>query len=208
MAKQIILSTPLEYHPGAAYVYSDLGADILGMVVEAVSGERLDHFLAERVFQPLGMEHTFFCPDDSLRRRSLFTRNRPATRLSAPRRSPRRKRLRHGRHCRARRTVQHRLRSRHLRPNAAEPRRVQRRSYIVSDSTVRLFTKRRRRPSRARLGYTQPASTVQAAISATRRVRRTRDSPGTSIWIDPDREMFVILLTNSSPSPKIPAPTA
>ena len=34
---------------------SDLGADVLGMVVEAVSGERLDVFLDEHVFEPLGM---------------------------------------------------------------------------------------------------------------------------------------------------------
>jgi CubicO group peptidase (beta-lactamase class C family) len=65
-ARQLVLEVPLEYRPGAGQVYSDLGADILGMVIEKVAGERLDTFLAARVFGPLGMHDTGFRPADSL----------------------------------------------------------------------------------------------------------------------------------------------
>src|SRR6185437_5180681 len=40
-AHRYVLDTPHECKPGDCYIYSDLGADVLGMVVEAVSGERL-----------------------------------------------------------------------------------------------------------------------------------------------------------------------
>ena len=65
-ARQLVLDTPLEYRPDHGQVYSDLGADILGFVVEAVAGMPLDRFLAERVFTPLGMNDTGFRPSDSL----------------------------------------------------------------------------------------------------------------------------------------------
>src|SRR5678810_1378396 len=47
-------------------IYSDLGADVLGFVIEAISGESLDVFLHDKVFEPLGMNDTFFRPSDSL----------------------------------------------------------------------------------------------------------------------------------------------
>jgi len=53
---------PLETDPGTATVYSDLGVISLGLVVEAVAGRPLDEFLRERVFEPLGMQDTRFNP--------------------------------------------------------------------------------------------------------------------------------------------------
>ena len=47
-----MLSTPLEYPPGEAQIYSDIGADVLGFVVEAITGERLDAFVERRIFRP------------------------------------------------------------------------------------------------------------------------------------------------------------
>ena len=44
-ARAAVISTPLFAPPGQYFEYSDLGADMLGFVVEAVSGERLDQFL-------------------------------------------------------------------------------------------------------------------------------------------------------------------
>jgi len=52
--------------PGERTVYSDLGAITLGLVVEAAGGSSLDRFLEERVFAPLGMDDTGFLPDPSL----------------------------------------------------------------------------------------------------------------------------------------------
>lgn len=50
---------PLEFSPGAEWNYS-VSTDVLGAVVERVSGMKLDRFFAERIFGPLGMHDTFF----------------------------------------------------------------------------------------------------------------------------------------------------
>ncbi|QHL90142.1 serine hydrolase [Sphingomonas changnyeongensis] len=50
---------PLEFSPGEAWCYS-VATDILGLVIERLSGQRLDAFFAERIFGPLGMADTFF----------------------------------------------------------------------------------------------------------------------------------------------------
>ena len=47
-ARALVLNTPLEGRPGAQYIYSDLGADVLGFVIEVVAGEPLDKFLERR----------------------------------------------------------------------------------------------------------------------------------------------------------------
>lgn len=55
---------PLLHEPGTVWDYS-LSVDVLGMVIEAVSGQPLSAFLAERLWQPLGMVDTSFAvPDD------------------------------------------------------------------------------------------------------------------------------------------------
>jgi CubicO group peptidase (beta-lactamase class C family) len=50
---------PLEFSPGAEWNYS-VSTDVLGAVVERVSGMTLDRFFAERIFAPLGMDDSFF----------------------------------------------------------------------------------------------------------------------------------------------------
>lgn len=50
---------PLEFSPGTSWNYS-VATDVLGAVVERVSGMKLDAFLAMRIFEPLGMRDTFF----------------------------------------------------------------------------------------------------------------------------------------------------
>ncbi|MEI9849960.1 MAG: serine hydrolase domain-containing protein [Sphingomonas sp.] len=59
---------PLEFAPGTAWNYS-VSTDVLGLVVERLSGMTLDAFFAERIFAPLGMDDTFFqVPADKLSR--------------------------------------------------------------------------------------------------------------------------------------------
>jgi CubicO group peptidase (beta-lactamase class C family) len=59
---------PLEFSPGEGWNYS-VATDVLGAVVERVSGQRLDDFFATRIFAPLGMHDTFFqVPADKLDR--------------------------------------------------------------------------------------------------------------------------------------------
>lgn len=59
---------PLLFNPGDRWEYS-LGVDVLGYLIEVVSGKTLDEFLRTRVFEPLGMKDTyFFPPEDKLKR--------------------------------------------------------------------------------------------------------------------------------------------
>jgi uncharacterized protein YbbC (DUF1343 family)/CubicO group peptidase (beta-lactamase class C family) len=53
---------PLENSPGARFVYSDVGYEVLGEVVRKVSGIPLDEYARKRVFEPLRMTETGFIP--------------------------------------------------------------------------------------------------------------------------------------------------
>lgn len=56
-----LMETVLEGVPGGQVIYSDLGFMILRWIVETVSGGmRLDHFVTERIYRPLGLAHLFF----------------------------------------------------------------------------------------------------------------------------------------------------
>lgn len=50
---------PLHHDPGTAFVYSE-GLDVLGYFIEVVSGMSFDDFLRTRIFDPLGMNDTWF----------------------------------------------------------------------------------------------------------------------------------------------------
>src|SRR5205807_8048128 len=62
-------TAPLSWEPGSRFVYSDLSAIVLMQVVERVTGEPLDRFLARRVLGPLGMTSTRYLPPPSWRNR-------------------------------------------------------------------------------------------------------------------------------------------
>ena len=56
---------PLDFQPGTQWRYSALaGIETLGRIVEVVSGQTLDVFLKQRIFDPLGMKDTSFFPTD------------------------------------------------------------------------------------------------------------------------------------------------
>jgi CubicO group peptidase (beta-lactamase class C family) len=55
---------PLLFNPGERFEYS-LGVDVLGRLVEVVSGKPLDEFFRARIFEPLGMKDTYFYPPDN-----------------------------------------------------------------------------------------------------------------------------------------------
>ena len=61
-------SLPLMYQPGERWIYNT-GADVLGVLIARVSGQPLETFLRERLFEPLGMKDTSFSvPEHSLDR--------------------------------------------------------------------------------------------------------------------------------------------
>src|SRR6266852_1782238 len=63
-----LASVPLLFNPGDRWEYS-LGVDVLGRLVEVVSGKTLDEFFRTRVFEPLGMKDTYFYPPDNKQER-------------------------------------------------------------------------------------------------------------------------------------------
>ena len=67
---------PLRNPPGARFVYSDINYIALGEVVHRVSGQMLDQFARRNIFVPLGMRDTGFVPDAKLRSRIAPTEKR------------------------------------------------------------------------------------------------------------------------------------
>src|SRR5438477_1525282 len=61
-----MFGTPLDTVPGARMVYSDIGAYMLGRLVERVSGQTLDAYVRGGVFLPLGMRETSYRPSSDL----------------------------------------------------------------------------------------------------------------------------------------------
>jgi CubicO group peptidase (beta-lactamase class C family) len=77
-----LAAQPLLFNPGERFEYS-LGVDVLGRLVEVVSGLPLDEFFRTRIFEPLGMKDTsFFPPADKLNRLSAAYRYDPGKGLS------------------------------------------------------------------------------------------------------------------------------
>lgn len=62
-----VCALPLKDVPGTKFVYSDLNFILLGEIVRRVSGERLDAFLRNDIFNPLGMKSTMFLPPKKLK---------------------------------------------------------------------------------------------------------------------------------------------
>ncbi len=56
----------LQYEPGDSTVYSDIGMMTVAFAVEKITGMGLDEFVARRVWEPLGMQDTGFRPDSAL----------------------------------------------------------------------------------------------------------------------------------------------
>ena len=59
-----LASLPLLFNPGERFEYS-LSVDVLGRLVEVLSGKPLDEFFRTRIFEPLGMKDTYFFPPDN-----------------------------------------------------------------------------------------------------------------------------------------------
>ena len=62
-----IMNLAPEQEPGSKYVYSDLGMIALQKVIEKISGKSLDRFLADNLFNPLGMTSTMYNPPPELK---------------------------------------------------------------------------------------------------------------------------------------------
>ena len=192
-ARAAVLATNLECRPGQCYIYSDLGADVLGFVIEAVAGESLDVFLHDKVFEPLGMTDTFFRPADSLTYRIA------PTEIAPPRGYPLKGQVHDENayalggvagHAGLFSTAADLSIFAQMMLNGGEYNGVR----ILSDSAVTLFT-HRAAGTRA-LGWDTADGDGGAGKFLDSRAYGHTGYTGTSIWIDPERQMFVLLLTN------------
>jgi CubicO group peptidase (beta-lactamase class C family) len=71
----IMSQRPLDYEPGSKWSYCNTGIDTLGRIIEVCSGKSYESFLEERIFRPLGMKDTTFYPtaDQLERLAGLYT---------------------------------------------------------------------------------------------------------------------------------------
>ena len=187
-ARRAVLTTPVMREPGVRGTYSDAGPVILALVVEAIAREPLDRFVERRVFRPLGMRHTAFRPVAS------HSRHIAPTSLGLPPGV-----VHDGNARRLGGVAGHaglfatadelaRLALALLNGGAAGSVR------IVSDSAVNRFT--RRSAGWRALGWDTCAGGASCGQRMGERAFGHTGFTGTSMWIDPDRELFVIVLTN------------
>lgn len=207
-ALTLVDTTALLRQPGDTFIYSDLGAIALTQAVEAVSGQRIDAFLDARVFSLLEMGSTRYLPPASWRDHIAPTENDTAFRH----------RILHGEvhdenagrlggvsgHAGLFSTAGDLTKfARWLLGQRTEN------LYIVCADTpvcppnikkpiVRQFTTRQNIPlgsSRA-LGWDTPSQNSSAGTKMGPNAFGHTGFTGTSIWFDPDRDLFIILLTN------------
>ncbi len=194
-AQHLVLETPLEYAPGTRYIYSDLGADILGFIAEKVSGKKLDELLQDRVFTPLGMSETWYRVPANVRARTAPTATMSVRGYS----------LQGDVHDENAHALGGVAGHAGLFSTAGDlsvfaTMMLNKGTYngtrIISDSTIERFTARAA-GSRA-LGWDTCAehNGVGCGRYMSARAYGHTGFTGTSIWIDPERDMFVVLLTN------------
>ncbi len=205
-----IVAMDLAYEPGAKSVYSDLGIVLLGDILERVGGAPFEKLARRRVFEPLGMKDARYRPPAELLRADRADRERPLAGPGRPRRGARRERPRPGRGGAPRGALRDRLRPR-------PPRRDAPRRRVVRGEADRLPCHRRAlhgaggRPRllpRPRLGHAhrrvgpraarragEPGYSSAGSLLSARSFGHTGFT-GTSMWMDPERELYVILLTN------------
>lgn len=190
---KLLFATPLDTVPGVRMVYSDIGAYMLGRLVERVSGETLDQYVLNHVFVPLRMTETMYRPPASLKPRIA------PTEIDS---------VRGGKVW----GVVHDERAYYLGGvsahagifgSAHDLARFARMylnggmldgERIVRPQTIELFTTRQVQ-DRA-LGWQKPDGKNSAGHLMSERAYGHTGFTGTSIWIDPARDVFVILLSN------------
>jgi len=60
---------PFDFEPGTAQIYNNTAYFLLGLVIEAVSGQSYEDFVAERLFEPVGMTDSYYCSETAIRAR-------------------------------------------------------------------------------------------------------------------------------------------
>jgi beta-N-acetylhexosaminidase len=192
-----VVSTPLIAEPGTKIEYSDLGFILLGEIISRLTGLSLEGFAQRELFAPLGMRDSFFNPARSLRSRIAPTEHDAAVR----------KRLIIGEvhdenawamggvagHAGLFSTARDIAVFAQMLLNGG----IYAHRRILSRATIRTFTTRHAVGDSARaLGWDVPVEPSSSGRYFSPRSFGHTGFTGTSLWIDPDRDLFVILLTN------------
>ncbi len=76
LAEAVLVSSqqPLDFEPGSKWAYCNAGIDTLGRIIEVCSGKSYESFMIERIFSPLGMNDTrcFTSPEQAARVAGLY----------------------------------------------------------------------------------------------------------------------------------------
>ncbi len=199
-ARRRVLEQPLTWVPDTRVEYSDLNAMLLGWVVESVSATSLDEFATDQVFQPLAMDQTLYKPRRALRRRIAPVGLWRGHAIAGEVHDQNAARLGgvsghaglYATGADVARYAQAILRSRQ---NTGLP--------LFRPETVRLFTSRR--SGHRALGW-EMNDTTTADHTGTRLTSEAFGHggyTGTSLWIDPALDLFIIVLTNRVFAPKV-----
>ena len=190
VALALVDTTALLRQPGDTFVYSDLGAIVLTQVVEGLTGQRLDAYLDARVLQPLGMTNTRFLPPSAWRDRIAPTeRSQDGTIIRG---------TVHDENAWKLGGVSGHAGLFSTAPDLARFAEWLLGAWRQDSGQVRAFTKRQGVPtgsSRA-LGWDTPSENSSAGTKVGAQTFGHTGFTGTSIWIDPDKDLFIILLTN------------
>jgi CubicO group peptidase (beta-lactamase class C family) len=63
----LVQAEPLEFEPGTALIYNNSAYFLLGLIIEKVSGQSYEEYVAEHLFQPLGMGGSYYCSERAIR---------------------------------------------------------------------------------------------------------------------------------------------
>jgi serine-type D-Ala-D-Ala carboxypeptidase len=209
---QAAFATELTADPGKRAEYSDIGFIILGVALERLADESLDVFCQREIFGPLAMSHTTYNPPRAWRDRIPPTANECGADTAVPasadptRTTPStvRGRIIQGEvqdqnasvlggvagHAGVFSTAEDVARFAHAMLNGGYP--------ILRPNTVQLFTRSVRAPAGSfrTLGWDKPSSPSQSGKYFGPRSFGHLGYTGTSLWIDPDRQLSITLLTN------------
>jgi len=64
----LIEKEPFDFEPGTAEIYNNSAYFLLGLIIEKVSGQPYADYIAEHVFAPVGMGHSYYCSESAIRK--------------------------------------------------------------------------------------------------------------------------------------------
>jgi CubicO group peptidase (beta-lactamase class C family) len=192
---QVINARPLLYQPGTRMIYSDWDMILLQLVLERISGKTLDVLAAEKIFRPLGMTDTQFTPPFTLRPRMAPTEvdNERGGLLWGTVHDENAYMMggvagHAGLFSTARDLAVFSL----MMLNGGEANKVR----IAKPSTIARWTARQAKESSRALGWDSPDGGSSAGAFFSPWSYGHTGFTGTSIWIDPQKDLFVVVLTN------------